>query len=566
MGGLGVTRMTRDSAAVAAMSSAASALARVRRGLTEKRPGVKWAIELIEDTLKDPRAPRRGKAELDRDAMIQEPEGEDEGDSSDDEPSEEVLDARQAREEEAADAAQRALRDQERADLKTEGAGQTVLCTLRKGWAVATRRRAKIATLRGKAKKRHEDLTTTHIKVKGEGAEPRKVTHRIPESFESLVTKAAKDNNKLQHKINVHEHALTWISIFEKSKQDHTTTRRLEDCLLPGTRAAFTAIPSCKALKMPQQKLAFRLRMQFGLEAKLGGFHKEDAYRIALTMGNSPKWRNLKHDACTDALLDSAVASNLVACREPERHFQCHNGTDLSVCPDGIVILEDGTPVGFDVTFAATAAIGKRLIREKRFGHGSPRDRQAAQEERAAVHAHIKEARARGDMTQREAQNARYKIGLKLESSYHSGYDGPLGLGGGKSLVICLSYFGGWRSPIGEAMDVIGHTGDEESDYSFEERFDHRGKTWASTTHRQFSLQAVAVATVNATFDWVASESKRVLREVLQVREKERRLEVTPPVACARPIEAAARDDGDKATGPYDDIGDDVDLGAGDAE
>ena len=82
----------------------------------------------------------------------------------------------------------------------------------------------------------------------------------------------------------------------------------------------------------------------------------------------------------------------------------------------------------------------------------------------------------------------------------------------------------------------------------------------------QFSLQAVAVATVNATYDWVASESKRVLREVLQVREKERRLEVTPPVACARPIEAAARDDGDKATGPYDDIGDDVDLGAGDAE
>ena len=101
---------------------------------------------------------------------------------------------------------------------------------------------------------------------------------------------------------------------------------------------------------------------------------------------------------------------------------------------------------------------------------------------------------------------------------------------------------------------MVGRTGDEESDYSLEERFDHRGKAWASATHS------------NTTFDWVASESKRVLREVLQVREKERRLEVTPPVACARPIEAAARDDGDKATDPYDDIGDDVDLGAGDAE
>ena len=31
-------------------------------------------------------------------------------------------------------------------------------------------------------------------------------------------------------------------------------------------------------------------------------------------------------------------------------------------------------------------------------------------------------------------------------------------------------------------------------------------------------------------------------------------------------MEAAARDDGDKAAGPYDDIGDDVDLGTGDAE
>ena len=41
-------------------------------------------------------------------------------------------------------------------------------------------------------------------------------------------------------------------------------------------------------------------------------------------------------------------------------------------------------------------------------------------------------------MTQREAQNARHKIGLKKESSYHSGYDGPLGLAGAKALVLCL--------------------------------------------------------------------------------------------------------------------------------
>jgi hypothetical protein len=459
--------------------------------------------------------------------------------------SEEVRAERQARAEDEATAAEAALQRQEREDAGRAGKEQSVLCTMCKGWAVAARRRAQIAALRGKALEQHKEFSVKRIRGKGPGAVTKEVFSNIPESFDTLVRTAAKDGNKLQHKINVHEHALKWISIFEESKHEQVTCRRLEDCLLPGTSAAFTAIPSCGAMQMKEKQLAFRLRMQFGLKAKLGGFCEEDAWRLALAMGSQPKWRNLKHDDCSEALLDSAVASNIVACREPERHFECHNGTGLSVCPDGIVILEDGTPVGFDVTFAATAAIGRQLIREKRYGKGAPRDRQAAMEERAAVHEHTREARARGDMTQREVQDARYKIALKLESSYHSGYVKPLGLKGARFLCVCLSYLGGWRSPIGEVTDTVGHTGDEEENCSFEERFDHPGKTWASVTHRQFSLQAVAVATVNATYNWVESEARRVLRDVLNVREKERRQEVTPPVACARRGRVEASDDDD---------------------
>ena len=92
-------------------------------------------------------------------------------------------------------------------------------------------------------------------------------------------------------------------------------------------------------------------------------------------------------------------------------------------------------------------------------------------------------------------------------------------------------------------MDLVGHTGDEEAHHSFEERFEHPGKTWASVTHRQFSLQAVAVATANATYSWVESEARRVLREVLNAREKERRQEVTPPVARTRRARGEASDD-----------------------
>ena len=159
-------------------------------------------------------------------------------------------------------------------------------------------------------------------------------------------------------------------------------------------------------------------------------------------MGRKNKCRNLRHNKVNDALLDTSVASNLVACREPEKHFHCHNGTGLAVTPDGVIILEDGTVVGVDVVFAATAASATEQIRVKRWGRGDPRDRAAAQAERAAVHALVQEEVASGRMTAREAQDARYKIGLTLESSYHSGYEKPLELGGAVFLCVCLSYFG----------------------------------------------------------------------------------------------------------------------------
>ena len=45
----------------------------------------------------------------------------------------------------------------------------------------------------------------------------------------------------------------------------------------------------------------------------------------------------------------------------------------------------------------------------------------------------------------------------------------------------------GWRSQLGEYTERAGHTGDEESIYSHEARFEHPARTWASVTHKQFS-------------------------------------------------------------------------------
>ena len=87
----------------------------------------------------------------------------------------------------------------------------------------------------------------------------------------------------------------------------------------------------------------------------------------------------------------------------------------------------------------------------------------------------------RGDITAREAQKARYDIALKVKSSYHPGYVRPLELGGADFFCVCLSYFGGWRSPVGEVMPKVGHAGDNEPTHSHEERYGSR--TWGDSTH-----------------------------------------------------------------------------------
>jgi hypothetical protein len=44
-------------------------------------------------------------------------------------------------------------------------------------------------------------------------------------------------------------------------------------------------------------------------------------------------------------------------------------------------------------------------------------------------------------------------------------------------------------------------------------------------------LQAITVATVNSTYDWMANKARRTLEDVLDVRARDRRPKLPPPVA-----------------------------------
>ena len=80
-------------------------------------------------------------------------------------------------------------------------------------------------------------------------------------------------------------------------------------------------------------------------------------------------------------------------------------------------------------------------------------------------------------------------------------------------------------------MSKVGHTGDGEPTHSHEEKYGSR--TWGDSTHKQACLQAITVATVNATYDWMANEARQTLEDVLDVRAHDRRPKLPPPVAQA---------------------------------
>ena len=56
---------------------------------------------------------------------------------------------------------------------------------------------------------------------------------------------------------------------------------------------------------------------------------------------------------------------------------------------------------------------------------------------------------------------------------------------------------------------------------------------WGDLTHKQACLQAITVATVNATYDWMENKARQTLEDVLDVRAHGRRPKLPPPVAQA---------------------------------
>jgi hypothetical protein len=53
---------------------------------------------------------------------------------------------------------------------------------------------------------------------------------------------------------------------------------------------------------------------------------------------------------------------------------------------------------------------------------------------------------------------------------------------------------------------------------SYDERFEHPARTWASSSHRKFTHAAVGIAMAAATFRFMQATAKTAMRRVLGIR------------------------------------------------
>ena len=150
---------------------------------------------------------------------------------------------------------------------------------------------------------------------------------------------------------------------------------------------------------------------------------------------------------------------------------------------------------------------------EKRNGKGSIESlrRARATAETAKAAADAARRAARPDARALAAQ-ARRKRAI-CSNVYHGGYDIAAAAAGDTFFPAGFSEFCGWSDSAKAMLKHITHAGDELAANEPGDRFDGgAAASWATRTHRAFTVHTVAVAAARAAFKAVQFDSDRTAR------------------------------------------------------
>ena len=194
----------------------------------------------------------------------------------------------------------------------------------------------------------------------------------------------------------------------------------------------------------------------------------------------------------------------------------------------------DGTVLALDVVVVGTGDKAQETARRKRFGWGSLGALERAKRARAATWERVRLAEEDGSMGRREAEEERQKAAGLVQQAYSGGYEHPIEVGGAVFTPLVLSPYGGWHGGCGNEQwtSRTTHTGDDAPFLSYDERFEHPARTWASSSHRKFTHAAVGIAMAAATFRFMQATAKTAMRRVLGIRGGQGEM-LVPPTAVA---------------------------------
>ena len=217
------------------------------------------------------------------------------------------------------------------------------------------------------------------------------------------------------------------------------------------------------------------------------------------------------HNSARDVPADAAIGGGAQSsCVEPDGWWSDERCPEIPVTPD-FGASRDGVVTGYDVhchcAVSHAATHKSRLIRRCRAadlakcnGHGRIETYRSKRDAAVSARTAAIAARRAGDPAAPRLADRADKLYCELASCFHPGYAAAAAARGHSFRPVALSEFGGFAPSAMLALAGITHPGDELDADQEGERFFADGQSWATATHRAFTVHSLAASMCRAAY------------------------------------------------------------------
>ena len=320
-----------------------------------------------------------------------------------------------------------------------------------------------------------------------------------------------------QHELHQAAEALQHIRLTDIRHNSTDDAQRLAALRSKYSNAVFDVIPSGNQFAIRSDVFSFAIRHRLGLNLGIGNDY---ARPISDLTAESKNCDFRLHNALRDTLVTAIKLGGAdFAVPEPNKIWIDPMSSTV-VVPD-IGARRDGKTYGIDVhahsaissnpnPLAARIAIADAT---KVNGKGTVESLRRTQATADAAEATAEAARAAGSRDAPALTEHARTARRACSTSYHGGYGIAASAAGDSFFPAGFTEFSGWGKSAQAMLKHIMHPGDSLARDEPGARFDGgTAATWATRSHRAFTVHSVAVAAARAVFRAVSRDSRRARR------------------------------------------------------